>query len=153
MLIPFYRSNIITELPTIVKENLSYTLNPNSDEWKTVEFHLKSSIPTEVQINRIVSVKNILTYNQFEILSANNLWSYGWYNLKGSDYEFKMKEMREKTFHIPPIGVNFRVGAIFDQSNSSEVETAVTTSPGSKQIATSCKCIGTTKSSEEKVRY
>jgi hypothetical protein len=112
------------EKTPIVKENLSYTLNPNSDEWKTVEFHLKSSIPTEVQINRIVSVKNILTYNQFEMLSANNLWSYGWYNLKGSDYEFKMKEMREKTFHIPPIGVNFRVGAIFDQSNSSEVESA-----------------------------
>ena len=105
-------------------DNQSYEIEENSDEWKKVEFHLKSSIPSEIQITKIISVRNTLTYNQFEFLASNHLWSYGWYNLKGENYEKKMKEMREKTFEIPPCGVNFRVGAIFDNTNSSEVESA-----------------------------
>lgn len=112
------------EQTPVAKENISYDIAENSDEWKRVEFHLKSSIPSEIKITKIISVKNTTSYNQFEFLSSNHLWSYGWYNLKGEDYETKMKEMREKTFPIPKIGVNFRVGAIFDSSNSSEVESA-----------------------------
>jgi hypothetical protein len=87
-----------------------------------VEFHLKSSISGEIHIEKIVSVKNILTYNQFEFLSKCHLWSYGWYNLKGYDYEKSMKEFREKSFNIPPCGAHFFVGSIFDISNSTEVQ-------------------------------
>lgn len=103
-------------------ENERYEIAYNSDEWKIVEFHLKSSIPSEIKIDRIVSVKNTLTYNQFEFLTNNHLWSYGWYNLKGDDYDLLMKEMREKSFKIPETGANFKVGAIFDSSNNSEVQ-------------------------------
>ena len=30
-------------------------------------------------------VKNTITFNQFESLTSSHLWSYGWYNLKGSE--------------------------------------------------------------------
>ena len=103
-------------------ENQRYEINENSDEWKTVEFHLKSSIASEVKIDRIVSVKNIITFNQFETLANSHLWAYGWYNLKGDDYDILMKKMREKSFDLPPCGANFKVGAIFDSSNSYEVQ-------------------------------
>ena len=103
-------------------ENQRYEISENSDEWKTVEFHLKSSIASEIKIDRIVSVKNIITYNQFELLTKSSLWAYGWYNLKGDDYDILMKKMREKSFEIPPSGANFKVGAIFDSSNSYEVQ-------------------------------
>ena len=103
-------------------ENQRYEIFQNSDEWKTVEFHLKSSIASEIKIDRIVSVKNIITYNQFESLTNSHLWSYGWYNLKGDDYEIQMKKMREHSFELPPQGANFKVGAIFDSSNSYEVQ-------------------------------
>ena len=103
-------------------ENQRYEISQNSDEWKTVEFHLKSSIASEIKIDRIVSVKNIITYNQFESLTSGHLWAYGWYNLKGDDYDILMKKMREKSFDLPPYGANFKVGAIFDTSNSYEVQ-------------------------------
>ncbi len=103
-------------------ENQRYEISQNSDEWKTVEFHLKSSIASEIKIDRIVSVKNIITYNQFELLTKSSLWAYGWYNLKGDDYDILMKKMREKSFDLPPCGANFKVGAIFDSSNSYEVQ-------------------------------
>ncbi len=110
------------EQNSISNENLRYEITENSDEWKMVEFHLKSSISFEIKIDKIISVKNTLTYNQFESLSSTHLWSYGWYNLKGEDYETSMKEMREKSFKIPENGANFKVGAIFDSSNSNEVQ-------------------------------
>ena len=103
-------------------ENQRYEISQNSDEWKTVEFHLKSSIASEIKIDRIVSVKNTITFNQFESLANTHLWSYGWYNLKGDDYDVLMKRMREKSFDLPPYGANFKVGAIFDSSNSYEVQ-------------------------------
>ena len=103
-------------------ENQRYEIFQNSDEWKTVEFHLKSSIASEIKIDKIVSVKNTLTFNQFESLTNSHLWSYGWYNLKGDDYEIQMKKMREHSFELPPQGANFKVGAIFDSSNSYEVQ-------------------------------
>ena len=103
-------------------ENQRYEIFENSDEWKTVEFHLKSSIASEIKIDRIVSVKNTITFNQFESLTSSHLWSYGWYNLKGDDYDVLMKRMREKSFDLPPYGANFKVGAIFDSSNSYEVQ-------------------------------
>ena len=104
------------------EENQRYEIFENSDEWKTVEFHLKSSIASEIKIDKIISVKNTITYNQFESLTNSHLWSYGWYNLKGDDYEVLMKKMREKSFDLPPGGANFKVGAIFDSSNSYEVQ-------------------------------
>ena len=103
-------------------ENQRYEIFQNSDEWKTVEFHLKSSIASEIKIDKIISVKNTLTFNQFESLTNSNLWSYGWYNLKGDDYDIQMKKMREHSFELPPQGANFKVGAIFDSSNSYEVQ-------------------------------
>jgi len=103
-------------------ENQRYEISPNSDEWKTVEFHLKSSIASEIKIDKIVSVKNTITFNQFESLTNSHLWSYGWYNLKGDDYDILMKKMRENSFDLPPCGANFKVGAIFDSSNSYEVQ-------------------------------
>lgn len=103
-------------------ENQRYEISENSDEWKTVEFHLKSSIASEIKIDKIVSVKNTITFNQFESLTNTHLWSYGWYNLKGDDYDVLMKKMREKSFDLPPYGANFKVGAIFDSSNSYEVQ-------------------------------
>ena len=103
-------------------ENQRYEIFENSDEWKTVEFHLKSSIASEIKIDKIISVKNTLTFNQFESLTNSHLWSYGWYNLKGDDYEIQMKKMREHSFELPPQGANFKVGAIFDSSNSYEVQ-------------------------------
>ena len=72
-------------------ENQRFEISQNSDEWKKVEFHLKSSIASEIKIDRIVSVKNTITYNQFESLRSRYLWSYGWYNLKGDDYDVLMK--------------------------------------------------------------
>ena len=57
----------------ISNENSYYIINPNSEEYKTVEFHLKSSISGEVHIEKVISVKNILTYNQFEFLSNTHL--------------------------------------------------------------------------------
>ena len=103
-------------------ENQRYEISQNSDEWKTVEFHLKSSIASEIKIDKIVSVKNTITFNQFESLTNSHLWSYGWYNLKGDDYDILMKKMRENSFDLPPYGANFKVGAIFDSSNSYEVQ-------------------------------
>ena len=103
-------------------ENQRYEISQNSDEWKTVEFHLKSSIASEIKIDKIVSVKNTITFNQFELLASSHLWSYGWYNLKGDDYDVLMKRMRENSFDLPPYGANFKVGAIFDSSNSYEVQ-------------------------------
>ena len=103
-------------------ENQRYEIFENSDEWKTVEFHLKSSIASEIKIDKIISVKNTLTFNQFESLTNSHLWSYGWYNLKGDDYDIQMKKMREHSFELPPQGANFKVGAIFDSSNSYEVQ-------------------------------
>ena len=103
-------------------ENQRYEIFQNSDEWKMVEFHLKSSIASEVKIDKIISVKNTLTFNQFESLTNSHLWSYGWYNLKGDDYDIQMKKMREHSFELPPQGANFKVGAIFDSSNSYEVQ-------------------------------
>ena len=84
----------IEDQNSISSNNKRYEITENSDEWKMVEFHLKSSISSEIKIDKIISVKNILTYNQFESLSSTHLWSYGWYNLKGEDYEISMKEMR-----------------------------------------------------------
>ena len=103
-------------------ENQRYEIFENSDEWKTVEFHLKSSIASEIKIDKIISVKNTLTFNQFESLTNSHLWSYGWYNLKGDDYNIQMKKMREHSFELPPQGANFKVGAIFDSSNAYEVQ-------------------------------
>ena len=103
-------------------ENQRYEIFQNSDEWKTVEFHLKSSIASEVKIDKIISVKNTLTFNKFESLANSHLWAYGWYNLKGDDYDIQMKKMREHSFELPPHGANFKVGAIFDSSNSYEVQ-------------------------------
>ena len=110
------------ELLKIIAVNNRYEVFENSDDWKMVEFHLKSSIPHEIKIDKIISVKNTLTYNQFEFLADDLLWSYGWYNLKGNDYDISMKEMRERSFKIPEQGANFKVGAIFDSSNSAEVQ-------------------------------
>ena len=61
------------EQTPVAKENISYDIAENSDEWKRVEFHLKSSIPSEIKITKIISVKNTTSYNQFEFLSSNHL--------------------------------------------------------------------------------
>ena len=60
------------EQTPISKENVSYNIEENSDEWKRVEFHLKSSIPSEIKITKIISVKNTNSLNQFEYLSNNH---------------------------------------------------------------------------------
>lgn len=115
---------MIEEIGNFSESQKSYEIKEDSEEWKKVEFHLKSSIPSEIQINKIISVKNNLSYNHFKKLEETHLWAYGWYDLKGQDYQKKLKEMREKTFEIPPQGVNFKVGAIYERSNLYEVESA-----------------------------
>lgn len=104
------------------EENTLHEIELNSEDWKIAEFHLKSSISSEIRIEKIISVKNTITFNQFKFLTKSHLWTYGWYSLKGDNYEEEMKQMREKTFAIPKIGANFKVGAIFDGTNNSEVQ-------------------------------
>ena len=50
------------EQTAVAKENISYDIAENSDEWKRVEFHLKSSIPSEIKITKIIN-KEIIQFN------------------------------------------------------------------------------------------
>ena len=44
-----------------------YEIFQSSDKWKTIEFHIKLSIASGVKIYKIISSKNTLTFNKFEI--------------------------------------------------------------------------------------
>lgn len=49
---------MIEEIGHFSESQKNYEIVEDSDDWKKVEFHLKSSIPGEIQINKIISVKN-----------------------------------------------------------------------------------------------
>ena len=90
-----------------------------SEEWRFVEFHLKSSLPCEVEIKRVITLPNLDKVQKFDIRLENMMYTYGWYNFKASsDHIQLLSRLRHKGFEIKPEeGINFTVGSLLDQND------------------------------------
>jgi hypothetical protein len=90
-----------------------------SEEWRFVEFHLKSSLTTEVDIKRVITISNQHMVINFEKRAKNKLYTYAWFNFKGnSEDNNSINKLRSRGFEIlPEHGMDFIVGSLSDENN------------------------------------
>jgi hypothetical protein len=104
----------------------------NSEDWRFVEFHLKSSFTSEIDITKVYSLYNQHMIINFEKRSRGKLYSYAWYSLKDKSDDKAvinyLNKLRTKGFDIQDGGMEFNVGLIFDEkyddANNNETESA-----------------------------
>jgi hypothetical protein len=93
-----------------------------SEDWRFVEFHLKSalsSINTEIDLKRVITISNQHMLINFEKRAKNKLYTYAWYNFKGkSDDSNSINKLKSRGFEIlPDHGMDFSVGSLLDDNN------------------------------------
>jgi hypothetical protein len=92
------------------------TVTKMSEDWKFVEFHLKSSLTTEIQINKIISLYNQHMIINFEKRTKGKLFTYGWYNLREKFDEKNvlnyLTKLKTKGFEFSEEGLEFTVGKL-----------------------------------------
>lgn len=90
-----------------------------SEEWRFVEYHLKSSLSNEVDIKRIITISNQHMVINFEKRAKNKLFTYAWYNFKGnSEDNNSISKLRSRGFEIlPDTGMDFIVGSLSDENS------------------------------------
>jgi len=91
----------------------------HSEEWRFVEFHLKSSLTQEVDIKSVVTISNQHMIINFEKRARNKLYTYAWYNCRNiTDDSNSIAKLRLRGFEIiPEQGMNFIVGSLIDESS------------------------------------
>jgi hypothetical protein len=94
------------------------TIPRYSEDWRTVEFHLKSAVNCELDIKRVIFLPNLDKVQKFNIRLENMMYVYGWYNFKASsDQNSLLSRLRHRGFDIKPDeGINFTVGSLLNQN-------------------------------------
>jgi hypothetical protein len=117
------KSSSVNNLPNLsIMEGNTYNIQKKDDDWRKVEFHLKSSISSDVEIKRILSVKNTHMNRVFEGKVKNKLTTYAWYNFNGiPDEKNILSKLRSKGFEVPANGIEFKVGSIYEENNNPEL--------------------------------
>jgi hypothetical protein len=90
-----------------------------SEEWRLVEYHLKSSLTNELEIKNVIPISNQHMIINFDKRSKNKLYTYAWYNHKVSGEDNNsLKQLKSRGFEIlPDQGMDFIVGSLLDETN------------------------------------
>lgn len=88
-----------------------------SEEWRFVEFHLKSAVPFETDIKNIAPIHNQHMLINFEKHARGKLHTYAWFDVNNVDDKNKLPKLRSRGFEIGNNGMDFIVGTIFDENS------------------------------------
>ena len=55
-----------------------------SEDWRLVEFHLKSNLSSGIEIKRILTIFNQHMIVNFERRAKNKLYTYAWFSFNGN---------------------------------------------------------------------
>lgn len=92
------------------------TVQKLSEDWRFVEFHLKSSVIYEVDIKSVIPIYNQHMLINFEKRAKNKLFTFAWIKNINDDKNNILK-LRSRGFEISNNGMDFTVGNIFDESD------------------------------------
>jgi hypothetical protein len=93
-----------------------------SEDWRFVEFHLKSSISSEVEIQKIGIIPNQHMMINFEKRTKNKLYTYAWKNFRTQDDKNSITKLRSRGFEVPKDGMDFIVGSLYDENSDEAME-------------------------------
>ena len=91
-----------------------------SEDWRFVEFHLKSSISSEVEIQKIGMIPNQHMMINFEKRTKNKLFTYAWKNFRTQDDKNSITKLRSRGFEVPKDGMDFIVGSLYDENSDED---------------------------------
>jgi hypothetical protein len=86
-----------------------------SEEWKYVDFLLKSSVSTDASIQRLLAINNQNMKIKFDKLSEGKTTINAWININQLGDINYMKKIKLNGFDIPPTGLDFWTGSVVDE--------------------------------------
>ena len=119
------RSTLIAKMKTTNpdEQTSSYSVKKNSEEWRLVEFQLKSNTPYECEIKKLQQIYNSHMRTTFEKASKKKLTIFGWISIANLDNNNTVSKLRSRgRFDIQNSGLDFLYGSIFDNTNFIEPE-------------------------------
>jgi hypothetical protein len=119
------RTTLLSKLKFVKEDEqaVSYNVRRNSEDWRFVEFHLKSSVPYEVETKKVQVIYNSHMKTTFDKAAKNKLSAYTWVPLSNLDGSNTVSKLRTRgRFDIPSSGMDFLYGSIFENPSFTETE-------------------------------
>lgn len=119
------RSTLLSKLKFIKEDDQqpSYIVKKNSDDWRLVEFHLKSSVPYECELKKLQLIYNSHMKTTFDKAAKSKLTTFGWIALSNLDSSNTVTKLRSRgRFEIGLSGMDFLYGSIFENASFIETE-------------------------------
>ncbi len=91
----------------------------NTNDWRFVEFHLKSSFGNEVSINKVIYFSNHHKTTNFEKRVKNKLFSYAWREIKENHYNSSLLKPKGNEIKADS-GIDFQAGSNLDHLDNNE---------------------------------
>lgn len=105
----------------ISDDKIQNSVTKFSEEWRFVEFHLKSSVTFDVEIKKIATIFNQHMHIMFEKKSKGKLTTYAWLSMNTiEDNKNSLSKVRQRGFEIPSEGMEFVTGNIFGEDVNEE---------------------------------
>lgn len=118
------RTTLLNNLKYVKNEETrsSFNVERNSDDWRFVEFHLKSNVPYECEVEKIHLICNTHMKTNFEKASKNKLTAYTWVSKSTLDNNINgLHKLRTRgRFEINYSGMDFLYGCMFENSSPKE---------------------------------
>ena len=121
----YLKKNTLTNKLKPAKEDdtYNYIVKRNSEDWRFVEFHLKSTIPYDAEIKRITTILTPHSKINFDKAAKNKLTTYAWISHSSlSSYNSINKLRTRGKFEIPTGGIDLLYGCLFDDFSFVETE-------------------------------
>lgn len=105
------------------EENQKFQIKKNSDEWRSVEFHLKSTIQNDVDMKRVTKIITNHSKTEFDKKSKDKLTCYTWIQSSLLSQKNSISNLRQRgKFDISSIGLDFLYGCLFDDNSNIDTE-------------------------------
>lgn len=120
------KNTLASKLKSSTKEDdivNAHNVKKNSDDWRFVEFHLKSVMPYDTEIKKITTIFNTHMKASFDKAAKNKLTTYAWISSNILDASNSLSRLRTRgKFDMPPHGLDFSYGCLFDDYSFVEIE-------------------------------
>lgn len=104
------------------QDNEEKELVKSSEDWKYVDFLLKSSISTEASITRLLSINNQNMKIKFDKLSEGKVTINAWVNMNQVGDSNFYKKIKLNGFDISPNGMDFWTGSISEDTTEEGIQ-------------------------------
>lgn len=100
-------------------------IKKHSEDWRFIEFLLKSNIPYDVEIKKALCIYNSHMKTSFEKISKNKLTTYVWISVNNLSSTNQVTRLKHRgRFDVPLGGIDFIYGSLFDDYSSFEAESS-----------------------------